>query len=166
MVTQNQNPIIETYDEKNKREQLEKESTPFWLSNLFVKRPCCCLIFVYIILIWLTTIAFDDDMYDLSKTDGRDFLVWTDPIVKNNDMRNLARTYILDQQDVELIDGEEIDKEVEVRSKYAFTWGMIYIWQNLQNKEYGLLLKDNLLKLEKVERLVNTSSEWKDFCIA
>ena len=39
-------------------------------------------------------------------------------------------------------------------------WGMNYIWKNLKNKEYGLLLKENLVKMEKVERLVNTTAEW------
>lgn len=37
---------------------------------------------------------------------------------------------------------------------------MIYIFKNLVNQKYGLLLKENLLKMEEVERYVNTSSEW------
>lgn len=73
-------------------------------------------------------------------------------------MRNIAREYIADNEDVVIVDGEEED--IAVRSKVQGLWSMIYIWQNLKDKEYGLLLKSNLLKMEKVERLVNTTKEW------
>jgi len=43
---------------------------------------------------------------------------------------------------------------------------MIYVWKNVKDKKYGLLLKSNLLKMEKVERMVNTTAEWKDYCVA
>jgi len=39
----------------------------------------------------LTTVAFKGGMFDLADSEGRDFSVWTDPKVMDDDMRNLAR---------------------------------------------------------------------------
>ena len=97
----------ETYDEKNKREQLEKESTPFWLTNIFVRGPQWCIIVSFVILAWLTNKSFEDGMFTLADSEGRDFLVWSDPKVKADDMRNLARTYISD------MDGVVVDEDGE-----------------------------------------------------
>ena len=72
---------VESFDEKNKREQLEKESTPFGLTNLFIRRPFLCLIITYAILMILTKIALAKGMYSLDDTHERDFLVWNDPTV-------------------------------------------------------------------------------------
>jgi hypothetical protein len=43
---------------------------------------------------------------------------------------------------------------------------MTFIWKNIKDKEYGLLLKSNLVKMEKVERMINTTEEFKDYCVA
>jgi len=104
-------------------------------------------------------------MFSLADSNGRDFLVWSDPKVKDDDMRNIAREYISDMEDV-IVDEDGEEEEIALRSKLNGRWSMIWIWQNDKNKEYGLLLKSNLLKLEKVERLVNTTEEWKQFCVA
>lgn len=154
----------ETYDERKLREQLEKESQPIWLTNMFVRRPCLLLIVSFILLAYMSRVSFKNGYFDLADSEGRDFLVWSDPKVKVDDMRNLAREYITDNEDVVIVDGEEED--TPIRSKLKGQWGMIYIFQNLKNKEYGLLLKENLLKMERVERLVNTSAEWQDYCLA
>lgn len=118
----------------------------------------------FVILIWLTSIAMNGNMFSLADSNGRDFLVWTDIKVMTDDQRNLARQYITDQEDLVVV-GEE-EEEQAIRTKYNSRWGMIYIWQNLKEKEYGLLQKSNLLKIEKVERMVNQSAEWKDYCLA
>lgn len=66
-------------------------------------------------------------MFSLADSNGRDFLVWTDPKVMDDDMRNLARKYISDKEDVVIdVDGEE--EEQAVRSKYKSKYGMIWIW--------------------------------------
>jgi len=39
----------------------------------------------------LTTVAINGDMFSLAESEGRDFSVWTDPKVMDDDMRNLAR---------------------------------------------------------------------------
>jgi hypothetical protein len=106
----------------------------------------------------MTTIAFEKNMFKLDFTDERDFLVWSNPIVKDNDMRNIARKYITDNGDVIIVDGEKED--IAVRSQFEAIWGMTYIFKNLENKKYGLLLKENLLKMEAVERYVNTTKEF------
>ena len=46
-------------------------------------------------------------MFTLANSEGRDFLVWSDPKVKAEDMRNLARTYISDR------DGVVVDEDGE-----------------------------------------------------
>jgi hypothetical protein len=103
--------------------------------------------------------SFDDGMFTLANSDGRDFLVWSDPKVKDDDMRNIARQYVRDMEGV-VVDDDGEEEEIAIRSKGSFTWGMTYIFKNVKNKEYGLLLKENLVKMEKVERLVNTTAEW------
>ena len=165
VIDQSDETKIETYDEKNQRELLEKESTPMRLTNFFVRCPCCCLVMSFIILIWLTNVAFAGDMFSLADSNGRDFLVWTDVKVQDDDMRNIARQYITDQSDV-VVDEDGKEEEIAVRSKFAGFWGMTFIWKNVKNKEYGLLLKSNLVKMEKVERMINTTEEFFDYCVA
>jgi len=65
-------------------------------------------------------------MFSLADSSARDFLVWNDPKVMDDDMRNLAREYITDQEEVVIVDGEE--EEQAIRSKYNSRWGMIWIW--------------------------------------
>ena len=51
--------------------------------------------------------SWNGGMFDLSDSEGRDFLVWSDPKVKADDMRNIARQYITD------LDGVVIDENGE-----------------------------------------------------
>lgn len=104
-------------------------------------------------------------MFSLADSNGRDFLVWTDPKVMDDDMRNIARQWITDQSDV-IVDEDGKEEEIAVRSKFNGLWGMTFIWKNIKDKEYGLLLKSNLVKMEKVERMINTTEEFKDYCVA
>jgi hypothetical protein len=48
----------------------------------------------------LTNLSFANKMFSLADSNGRDFLVWTDPKVMDDDMRNIARQWITDQSDV------------------------------------------------------------------
>jgi len=56
-------------------------------------------------------------MFSLDDTDGRDFLVWSDPKVKDDDMRNIARQYITDFEYV-VIDEDGEEEELAIRSKF------------------------------------------------
>ena len=103
----------------------------------------------FIILIWLTNVAFAGGMFSLADSNGRDFLVWTDVKVQDDDMRNIARQWITDQSDV-VVDEDGKEEEIAVRSKFAGFWGMTFIWKNVKDKEYGLMRKDNLIKISLV----------------
>jgi len=68
-------------------------------------------------------------MFNLADTDARDFLVWSDTMVKTDDMRNLAREYITDNEDVVLEEEGESAEEIEevaIRSKLNGRWTMTY----------------------------------------
>ena len=68
-------------------------------------------------------------MFNLAATNSRDFLVWSDPMVKADDMRNLAREYITDNEDVVLAEEGESAIEIEevaIRSKFNGRWTMTY----------------------------------------
>jgi len=40
------------------------------------------------------------------------------------------------------------------------------IFQNLKDKDYGLMRKDNLIKMRDIEKMVNQSLEFQDYCYA
>lgn len=118
---------VETFNEKHLREQLERESTPMMLTNIFVRGPQWCLLAAFFALMYMTQVSMKGGMFNLEEQSGRDFLVWTDPKVKADDMRNIAREYINDNADVQITEDGE-DEEVAIRSKLAGQWGMIWIF--------------------------------------
>lgn len=63
-------------------------------------------------------------------------------------MRNLAFEYL------EKYDG---DKEKDVRSQGSGSWDLNIIFQNTKDKKYGLMRKDNLIKIREIEKMVNQS---------
>tara|TARA_B110000285_G_C15112161_1_gene611787 strand:- start:1735 stop:1947 length:213 start_codon:yes stop_codon:yes gene_type:complete len=68
-------------------------------------------------------------MFNLADTNARDFLVWSDPMVKTDDMRALAREYITDNEDIVLEEEGESAVEIEevaIRSKVNGRWTMTY----------------------------------------
>jgi hypothetical protein len=80
-------------------------------------------------LIYLTKLAITENMFNLADTNSRDFLVWSDPMVKADDMRNLAREYITDNEDVVLAEEGEPAIEIEevaIRSMFNGRWTMTY----------------------------------------
>tara|TARA_B110000285_G_C14949828_1_gene526197 strand:+ start:403 stop:633 length:231 start_codon:yes stop_codon:yes gene_type:complete len=74
------------------------------------------LIIIYVILFWMFQKSWKGGMFNLSDSEGRDFLVWSDPKVKADDMRNIARQYISDLDGV-VIDENGEEKETAIRSK-------------------------------------------------
>ena len=71
---------------------------------------------VFIILTWMFYTSWFGGMFDLSDSDGRDFLVWSDPKVKADDMRNIARQYISDLEGV-VVDENGEEEQTAIRSK-------------------------------------------------
>ena len=81
-------------DETQRRRQLRRESREACLTNAFVNRPCCMMLLVYGLCWYLAYLSYALDYFKIANSGSRDFLIWDHPIVKNWDMRNLARMWL------------------------------------------------------------------------
>jgi len=77
------------------------------LTNWFVDCPCTVLAVSFGILIAITALVVTNKWIALTDPSPRDFLLWSDPIVINNDKRSLAYEFL------EKYDG---DKTKDIRS--------------------------------------------------
>lgn len=80
-------------DQKATLASLEEECKELCLTNFFVTRPCTWLSICYALMIAITIVCVRTGMIELSESEGRDWLVWSDPIIYNNDKRSLAKKY-------------------------------------------------------------------------
>ena len=94
-----------------------------------------------IIFILLTVLCVLTGLLAISEVSPREYLVWKDPIVVSYDERNLALAYVEKYQDGGAVKG--------IRSQELATLTLVY--ENTRDSDYGLLRKDNLLKIAAVE---------------
>ena len=73
-------------------------------------------------------------------------LIWSDPLVVRSDMKNLAFDYL------EKYDGKKMK---DIRTQINPMWSVTVIFKNLKDKEFGLMRKDNLIKIREIEKMVN-----------
>jgi len=111
--------IKESDDDYRKRIQLAKEMEPMRLTNWFVDCPCTVLIVSFGILFLITGVVVTNGWIALTDPGNRDFLLWKDPIVVNNDKRTLAYEYL------EKYDG---DKTKDIRSQNEGGWNIYVIF--------------------------------------
>jgi hypothetical protein len=88
-------------------EQLTAESRQFWLSDLFVDRPCFVLAIGYAFLIVAAVLSFYFGYFDMNQPGNpREFLIWKHKLVEDWDMQTLAKAYI------EKFGGESENKQI------------------------------------------------------
>ena len=73
-------------------EDLKSECKEMAMTTFFVERPCCCLTIGYCTLLLLTFITIQSGLVALSDFTSRDYLVWSDKIVLDNDLLSVAKT--------------------------------------------------------------------------
>ena len=111
-----------------------------WLTDQFVRRPISVLIVGYAVLIFLTYLSVTLEYFEISDTEPRDFLIWRDPKTVDLDMFNIANEYM----------EEKIGSSKQgIRSKTANQ--MFIMYSNLPGNKEGVLKKDILLKMQKIE---------------
>lgn len=159
-------------DEVALMDALREESEPIAMTNFFVERPCCCLSMGYCTLIILTLYTIRTGLVSLSDFSPRDFLDWEDPIVVHYDQSNAAKTDIgtLREEYEGLKVAQSDDKSVNftqpLRTKPSFFILTSLIFENLEADDYGLLRKDNLLKIREVENSLINFKNYEKFCLA
>ena len=159
-------------DEIALMEALRAESEPMAMTNFFVERPCCCLSMGYCILLILTLYTVRTGLVVLSDFSSRDFLDWEHPIVVHYDQSNAAKTDINtlreEAEGLKVAESEDADVNFTqpLRRKTSFFVTTSLIFENLDDKEYGLLRKDNLLKMKEVEMTLVNWKNYEKFCLA
>ena len=109
-----------------------------WLTDQFHDRPGQVLLFGFLCLFVMGGIAGALDYFAMSPQANRDFLIWSNPAVKTWDMQNLGREYI------EKYDG---GSQKAIRTQTSELWATLVVFQNEKDSDYGLISKDNLLKI-------------------
>jgi hypothetical protein len=108
-------------------------------TDFAVDHPRSCLCVCYILLLVIALIMGFYDLAALSDENFRDYLVWHSDIIYNMDMRNLLKAH------AEKYGGVGEIKPLQRQEELFWTTSLVY--QNRLNEDYGLLLKDNLLKM-------------------
>lgn len=70
-------------------EEMNKNSTPFWLSKAFVEKPFLVILACAVIFLVTSIITFTEELYKLSENSDRDYLLWDNRRVKDLDMFSL-----------------------------------------------------------------------------
>lgn len=94
------------------------------------------------ILICLAVLCLLTGLIAISEVTPREYLVWKDPIVVSYDERNLALEYVEKHQDAGSLKGVRSQKLAE----------LTLLYENEKDSEYGLLRKDNLVKIAAIEQ--------------
>ena len=78
-------------------ESLKAEVEELRIVNFCVDYPISFLCISYLIMLILTVISINAGQFAFSDTNDRDYLVWSDPIIKTFDMHSLARSALTAQ---------------------------------------------------------------------
>ena len=70
-------------------------SSPIPLTNLFVNRPCCVILFGFAIMFAITVVAGYFGWLLPNDPNERDYFVWDDKYVKEFDKSQLARRELM-----------------------------------------------------------------------
>lgn len=129
-------------------------SKPFWLAKIFVKFPWIVVVVSWVIMACFLGIVGIFNLFAMSESSGRDFLVWSDVKVKNHDQLVLARE--------DLNDATESDAQSQ-RTVKMDTFTLLFEC----DKECDTLLTVSALKqIYDAEEAVKGSSLYSTFCKA
>lgn len=127
------------------------------LTDIFVKRPFWTLVVGYSLLITLTQISIDFGYFDISDSSSRDFYIWDDPMTVDLDMFTVASEFFDDNSEA------LVEPVQAIRSKGQLPVFLLY--KNVDNAA-GLLRKDILLNIQKLERTIADYPGFRDYCKA
>jgi hypothetical protein len=87
-------------------EQITRESTPMWLTNTMVDRPCTVILVSYFLLFVFAALTgkFGYMMPVLEGSRGREFSIWKDPLQIDYDKLLLADEFITDTKGDAVVD--------------------------------------------------------------
>ena len=123
-------------------DQITAESEPMKITDFMVDSPCkvICGSYLLLIIFGVMSVAFGYFNITLQGGRGRDFSIWKDPLQIDSDLLALADEYITDTRGDALVDLQTES------TNFNFL-----LYTNVGDKEYGLLNKDVLKTIEKLE---------------
>ena len=138
-------------------DQITEESEPMKITDFMVDSPCkvICGSYLVLIIFGVLSVAFGYFNITLQGGRGRDFSIWKDPLQIDSDLLALADEYITDTTGEALVDLQTES------TNYNFL-----LYTNVGDKEFGLLNKDVLKTIEKLEGDFVTNEDYKKFCLA
>lgn len=66
---------------------------------------------------------------------------------------------------IEKYDGAKTNPFKPVRSQLT-VWDTVLIYENLNEPNWGLLKKENLIKIREIESIIVNDPRWKNLCYA
>lgn len=79
-------------------ELLKRDSTPLALTDLFIRRPCLCIISQMIFLFMLFGIANQLDYFALDPPNNREYVIWDNDRAIEWDKLTVAEEWLLANQ--------------------------------------------------------------------
>jgi hypothetical protein len=128
-----------------------------WLTDKFVSNPCSILTFGLVFILFLGYICVTVGYFDLDERYIRDFMIWDDEKTISYDMQQVAREYI------EKFDGAA---SKPIRTQSVSLWNTLMLYENSEDKHYGLMSLDNLKRIQDVETMIKDHKDWPNFCKA
>lgn len=127
------------------------------ITNFSVDRPCCAMQAGIVVLIFLSLFVVTGEYYLVDDgNSGREYLIWNDPIVLDYTKWQAASQYAIDNAPFKV----EYERSEPGTPSYI-------MYTNLKGSQpYGLLNKDTLLKIQKLEKMILDNPRFKDICLA
>lgn len=127
------------------------------ITDFMVDSPCkvICASYLVLIILGVMSVAFGYFSITLEGGRGRDFSIWKDPLQIDSDLLALANEYITDTKGDALVDLQTES------TNFNFL-----LYTNVGDKEFGLLNKDVLKTIAKLEDDFVTNEDYKKFCLA
>lgn len=125
------------------------------LTNYFVSNPCTIISISLLILIIFTIIAFGHNLFEINQNSGRDYLIWSDPIVMDYDKKTVAEEYVKSKQTSGL---------QPVRVETVSDWNAILLYDGSTQIDYpdvGVFNKKTLLEIEANEKMIKNMERYE-----
>lgn len=135
--------------------KIRAKGKPFCLTNLYVERPCLVIILGLICLIALTWLSLYLNMFERTKENEREFLVFDGNRTKDWDMQVAAERFLLEVNST---------GRWEPRTQSMPNWNAVIVYRAKSGT--SLMTRDKLTRIKHIEQNITAMKNWKYICMA
>ena len=137
--------------------ELYKMSEPMALTNSYLKRPGTWLTVFFLLAISASVACIFLGFFEVDKLRDRDYFIIDDMKVREYNMQKLMH---------ENLDLAKESLRQQSRSKLAKEWQTVLVFKNEVDEENGLMSRDNLIKMQSLEKWIQSHPVWNETCLA